>query len=225
MRQRIERMLGKKERKQVHIEESPVEAAPTQMAHVDEVLGITRGIPLNFIGFEDHWYGFLTNFHGFFTVLEQAAKPSRNSMDWFSEVKKFRRDDPLLLYLHKARNLEEHEAVGSVFRSGYILRPKTRGVKVRYRDAAGKRMSKPEISLPPFSTSQIEIVGPAVRLRTVYDKWGVYSVPKTYSHPILADLIHDGALELANKDNLPAFGIIALAHGDKILAEARSLLG
>lgn len=54
------------------------------------------------------WPDFLINANGVFSALEQGAKDSEPSKRWFGGVSKFRRSDPLLQYLHQARNSEEH---------------------------------------------------------------------------------------------------------------------
>jgi hypothetical protein len=54
------------------------------------------------------WFSFLTAWKGVYTVLEQGAKTSQSSKDWFEAKRKERLNDPLLTYLYEARNDEEH---------------------------------------------------------------------------------------------------------------------
>ncbi|MET0589025.1 MAG: hypothetical protein ABWZ75_10950 [Novosphingobium sp.] len=58
--------------------------------------------------FNDTWYTFLVAAKNVYTVLEQGAKTSSQSLQWFGGVKRFRKDDELLQYLFEARNDDEH---------------------------------------------------------------------------------------------------------------------
>lgn len=58
--------------------------------------------------FTDTWYQFLVTYKNVYTALEQAAKGSAQSRQWFGGKKNERRDDPLLQYLFQARDADEH---------------------------------------------------------------------------------------------------------------------
>lgn len=58
--------------------------------------------------FETAWTDFLLASNGVYTCLEQGAKATPQSRQWFGGKKNERRKDPLLLYLHQARNADEH---------------------------------------------------------------------------------------------------------------------
>ena len=45
---------------------------------------------------------------GFYSALEQGAKVNAKSKAWFGRQKHQRKKDPLLRYVHQARNAEEH---------------------------------------------------------------------------------------------------------------------
>lgn len=62
----------------------------------------------DFEAFTDTWYKFLTSAKNIYTVLEQGAKTSPQSRQWFGAKATFRRNDPLLQYLYEARNADEH---------------------------------------------------------------------------------------------------------------------
>jgi hypothetical protein len=57
---------------------------------------------------EEAWIEFLQATSTIYAKLEQGAKVSGKTGGWFGRKKKERRDDPLLRYLHYARNSEEH---------------------------------------------------------------------------------------------------------------------
>lgn len=65
--------------------------------------------------FSDSWYVVLTSSKNVYTVLEQGAKSSPQSMQWFGDKKRVRRSDPLLQYMFEARNDDEH-GLGSAVR-------------------------------------------------------------------------------------------------------------
>lgn len=60
------------------------------------------------IEFQIHWLDFLVQWKGAYTKVQQAAKDSPQELQWFGEVTKERKADPLLRYLFEARNDGEH---------------------------------------------------------------------------------------------------------------------
>ena len=54
------------------------------------------------------WYDFLLCSNAVFSVLEQGTKGFGKSSNWFAKKKHERKSDPLLCYLHHARNADEH---------------------------------------------------------------------------------------------------------------------
>ncbi len=64
--------------------------------------------------FADHWYVFLTSAKNVYTVLEQGAKVSPQSRQWFGAKKQIRKADQLLQYFYEARNDDEHGLGSSV---------------------------------------------------------------------------------------------------------------
>jgi hypothetical protein len=86
-------------------------------ANAHDILEKIRCLPPQAPRFEPLWYDFLVNFNNAFSQLEQGAKISHRSKEWFSKVKKFRKTDALLIYLQHARNFEEHSDLGSIIRT------------------------------------------------------------------------------------------------------------
>ena len=72
----------------------------------------------DFETFADHWTSFLVAWKGVYTVIEQGAKVSPQSRQWFAVKKAERIADPLLQYLFEARNDEEHGLAQTVKESG-----------------------------------------------------------------------------------------------------------
>lgn len=65
---------------------------------------------------EEAWTDFLIAVSTIYSKLEQGAKGSPKSEPWYGKKKKERKSDPLLRYLHFARNSNEHgiERISSV---------------------------------------------------------------------------------------------------------------
>ncbi|RWO12613.1 MAG: hypothetical protein EOS08_30350 [Mesorhizobium sp.] len=60
--------------------------------------------------FASHWSDFLTHTGGVLNALEAGANGTPQGRQWWNaDVKKKARADPLLRYMHQARNVEEHE--------------------------------------------------------------------------------------------------------------------
>lgn len=57
---------------------------------------------------ESAWADFLLAANRIFTKLEQGAKTNGTSQAWFGRKKHERKSDPLLNYIHHARNADEH---------------------------------------------------------------------------------------------------------------------
>lgn len=54
------------------------------------------------------WSIILNSGNGVFAKLEQGAKVNGSTSAWYGRVKSFRKSDPLLSYMHHARNSDEH---------------------------------------------------------------------------------------------------------------------
>ena len=70
---------------------------------LNELLGST-----DFRQAESAWVDFLISTSSIYSKLEQGAKGYPKSEPWFGRKKNERRSDPLLSYLHHARNSSEH---------------------------------------------------------------------------------------------------------------------
>ena len=84
---------------------------------------IVDGAPVSVI--IDAWETFLSASGTFYSALEQGSKASKKSKHWFDLEKHKRRTDPLLKYLHHARNAEEHglRGITKITNSNVLLKP------------------------------------------------------------------------------------------------------
>lgn len=64
----------------------------------------------NFKEFYSHWAEFLIHTGGVLNALEAGAQYTPQGKQWYGNVKRQGRNDPLVRYMHQARNTEEHEA-------------------------------------------------------------------------------------------------------------------
>lgn len=62
----------------------------------------------NYDQFREAWFKFLTACNGIDAILETSSRNHPTSRQWYGKKRKIRTKDPLLSYLHQARNVEEH---------------------------------------------------------------------------------------------------------------------
>lgn len=81
------------------------------------------GAAKSFQDFTDSWYSFLHASKGIYTVLEQGAKASAQSRQWFGAKARERKADELLQYVYEARNDDEHglEPITALKRGGLAI--------------------------------------------------------------------------------------------------------
>jgi hypothetical protein len=87
---------------------------PIAIERADQHLEIARkavselDINKGFEHYQENWSLFLTQVGRFYSKLEQGSKGANQSENWFALKKHERKTDPLLSYLHQARNADEH---------------------------------------------------------------------------------------------------------------------
>ncbi len=169
----------------------------------------------SFSEFEPAWVAFITALNTIYTVLEQGAKSNSTSRQWYGGKKRERREDPLLQYLHQARNAEEHGIApitqhepGSLFvgvsgESVHIEKMTIDGsgnVKMRLKPVNGKL---PTVMATP----------PQTRLVTVRDdRFGTTFDPPT-TH-LGKNLTSGSPLEVAN---------LGMAYHEGLVSDATSM--
>lgn len=84
-------------------------------AAIEEIVADLPDVPI----FQDRWHTFLVKSCSIYSILEQASKGNGRSEAWFGRKKHERKKDPLLSYIHHARNTEQYSVVGSSER-GYL---------------------------------------------------------------------------------------------------------
>lgn len=182
-----------------------------------------KNLPVGVDGFEGAWYSFLVAFNNAFSQLEQASKSSEAGKRWYSTVKARRKNHGLLLYLQHARNTEEHNTTGSVFRFDWLLKPLSKNVKIEYRDSNGHKLLKPRVVVPQNEEMKIKFIPPGYRMRSVYDRGIVYEFPKNIDSDTIQELVRSGSAKIID-GKLDFLGALAeaVAQLENIIDEAKS---
>lgn len=149
-----------------------------------------------------------------YTKLEQGAKGHGKSAGWYGRKKKERKDDPLLRYLHYARNSEEHGIERVVVKEtgvsfeGPLKFGEWRLTKVNYADATKK----------PQTVEKRDFIqtGPCLMLTRVHDtRFNDYCDPPTR---------HRGE-EIAGAGRFPYHvALLGLAYLSELIREAEGLV-
>ncbi len=161
--------------------------------------------------FETNWYAFLAAQNSVFSILEQGAKSGGASKGWFDGVKHHRKSDPLLRYLHHARNSDEHSIEGNIERHEMELVSKLPGTKIT--PGSETKSGQPHIAMTVGQPVDIKVMMPGLRLVAVTDRNVVYAPP---------NLPRDQQVG----DNEPLSAAEAcLSHLRRLLAEAERLAG
>lgn len=166
----------------------------------------------SFAAFQVLWSDFLIAAAGIYSKLEQGAKGSGVSEAWFGRKKHDRKKDPLLSYLHHARNTDEHGIEptaehkpgsltihGDIHLNGMINGPA--GTALRVAPIAGGR--PPEIRYAPARIVLVPVTDPRYN-----------------------DTFHPPASHLGEplSDTSPiAVASLALTYFESLLAEATKL--
>jgi hypothetical protein len=141
--------------------------------------------------FTDIWYTFLSAAKNIYTVLEQGAKSSPQSRQWFGAVGNERRGDPLLRYVYEARNDDEHglepgaEYVPGRLRIGITKPGFSSEFTINGRSGPGNTLNVQSTDGKPVL---IERIPPRIKLVPVKDRTGkCYAPPEMHKNQTLSD--------------------------------------
>lgn len=141
----------------------------------------------NYEAFEGAWYLFLSAYKTVYNVLEQGAKSSAESRQWFGGKKKERRNDDLLQYLFQARNDGEH-GLGDVtelspghLRVGTLKPGYSQAIQLSLRVDASGHISHLDTQSLDGKPVRVEQRGPHAILTPVTGRGGEkYDLPKKH---------------------------------------------
>ena len=116
---------------------------------------------------ESAWWTFLLAASGVYAKLEQGSKGHGKSEAWYGRLTHERRTDPLLSYVHHARNAEEHGLQGSAAQEGAHIVVHSKKTRV-VRDGDGRVVHVIHPANDP-ELLKMEAVAPYLRLVRVKD--------------------------------------------------------
>jgi hypothetical protein len=120
---------------------------------------------------EDAWSDFLLAGAAIYSKLEQGAKSKGSSAGWFGRKKKERKDDPLLRYLHHARNSDEH-GIERVAERGGNQHDLMTGEKLKFNERREKlilSIQDPKTGEMKASNIKAYLYGPSLQMVRVYN--------------------------------------------------------
>src|SRR5690554_4837888 len=84
-----------------------VEKARARLSRASESLSLIEASD-SYESFQSAWTDLLIHLNSVYSILEQGSRGNGKSEAWFGRKKNERRTDPLLQYVHQARNSDEH---------------------------------------------------------------------------------------------------------------------
>jgi hypothetical protein len=194
-----------------------VEQAETKLRKAGKSLEALKAAT-NYEEAEEAWSDFLLASATVYSKLEQGSKSKGTSAGWFGRKKKERKDDPLLRYLHHARNSDEHgiERVAERGGNSYDL---ISGGRLQFNE----RREKVITEIRDGVTNELKatnmrgiLYGPSLAMIRVHDRrFGDYCDPPRR---------HIGkAIEL-DDNHLIGVATLGLSHLTALVAEARALI-
>ncbi|MET4211454.1 hypothetical protein [Bradyrhizobium sp. LA2.1] len=164
---------------------------------------------------EEAWSDFLLAASTIYSKLEQGSKSKGSSAGWHGRKKKERKDDPLLSFLHHARNSDEHGIERVAERGGNI------------RDLGGKPLMFNEYrehvitDVRDGETGEIKLQnikailhGPSLVMIRVHDRGVSYDPPTT----------HMGKTIEVEDNSLIGVASLGFEYLTKLVAEAETLI-
>jgi hypothetical protein len=168
--------------------------------------------------YERTWSEIVAQLGRVYSKLEQGAKGCKASEPWFGQVKHARGADPLMAYLHHARNSEEHGLDHITQRGADSITlgfPATTEIRVGFEmmidDKGGMHVRNPIVDSPNGGVNRVEIVNPRVELVPVRDRGISYSPPEMHESKPIVDRSPRGCAALA------------ISYLEGVLAQARKL--
>ena len=163
---------------------------------------------------EDAWSDFLLAASGIYSKLEQGAKTKGSSAGWYGRKKKERKDDPLMRYLHYARNSDEHGIERVAERGGNLVDPLLRG-PLKFN---GRRLYELTTWAPDGKPvkNPAYLYGPSLTMVVVHDRrFNDYCSPPPE---------HMGKKIELDDWSLVGFATLGLAYLKGLVAEAEQLI-
>jgi hypothetical protein len=190
-----------------------VEKARSRLEAAREALGRIR-TSSSFSEFEQAWVALITALNTIHSTLEQSAKASPASDQWYGRKKHERKTDPLLQYLHQARNADEHgiEPIAEHVPGGMFIGAPGEAVHIDYMGPDGK--GGREVRLKPVDGKlpTVGVIAPHPRLVPVRNRGVTYAPP----HEHLGSKLSEASPSVVATN--------AVAYHEALLSEAEALV-
>jgi hypothetical protein len=137
--------------------------------------------------YELAWRDFLAEASRIYSKLESGSKGNSKSEPWFAKKKHDRKKDPLLQYIHQARDAAEHGfhyVTRTRARGGTISFPKTQEVSVsmhvKMNEDGTMDIRNPTVKTPEGEFNQMLLEEPRVELVKVLNRGRWYDPPEMH---------------------------------------------
>lgn len=154
--------------------------------------------------YERSWSEVLSQLSRCYTKLEQGAKGCPKSEPWFGKKKQERKVDPLLAYIHHARNSDEHglDYITQRAADGASLHfPPTNEVTVGFEmmvdDKGATHIRNPKVKSPHGGVTHVQIANPRIELVPVRDRGVTYDPPTMHAGKPIVNAGADSVAKLA----------------------------
>jgi hypothetical protein len=150
------------------------------------------------------WSQFLSESSRFYSKLEQGQKGCSKSEPWFGLKKYERRKDPLLAYIHHARDKDEHGLdyiTRTTAKSATLSFPPAQEVRtsmmMRVNSDGTMDVKDVKVTTPTGEYDQMMLENPRIELMTVRERGRVYDPPEMHLGKPIVDRSPAGIAKLA----------------------------
>jgi len=167
---------------------------------------------------EEAWSDFLLAAATIYSKLEQGSKSRGTSAGWFGRKKKERKDDPLLRFLHHARNSDEHGIERVTDRGGNPVDLMT-GERLKFNERREKLITEirdPKTGAVRALNMRAYLYGPSLQMIRVHDRrFGDHCDPPTS---------HMGKVIDLDDNSLVGVATLGFSYLKSLVKEAESLI-
>jgi hypothetical protein len=159
-------------RTELVMDASAIDQAKARFRKADKALHALKAAG-NYEAAEEAWSDFLLAAATIYSKLEQGSKSKGSSAGWFGRKKKERKDDPLLRYLHHARNSDEHGIERIAERGGNEHDLISGGEKLNFnerREKAILEVRDPQTNQVKATNIKAYLYGPSLQMVRVHDR-------------------------------------------------------
>ena len=187
--------------------------AETRLAVAREALARIKASS-SYQEFEPAWAGLLIALNTVHSVLEQSAQASAESRQWYDRKKLERKSDPLLQYVHQARNADEHgiEPIAVHVPGAMSIGPNGESVHIDYMEISPNGRVEGRFIPVDGKFPTIGFTAPHVRLAPVKNRGVTYDPPREH----LGQKLTNGASPLD-------VATMAFQYHEVLIAEASKL--